>query len=84
MFKYAIHPDYVCSKTDADVHYVNAKSLIYLYQLNPSECLIIDDMKIGRRQYAELMAIAENSRLIHLYPRYNGDYIEHIISLGKA
>ena len=48
------------------------------------ECLIIDDMKIGRRQYAELMAIAENSRLIHLYPRYNGDYIEHINSLGKA
>jgi beta-phosphoglucomutase-like phosphatase (HAD superfamily) len=63
MFKYAIHPDYVCSKTDGDMHYINARSLIWLYQLNPDKCLIIDDMKAGKRRYAELMAMAESSGL---------------------
>lgn len=71
--RYAIHPDFVLSKSDGDVHYIGALQLIFLYRVAPRECLVIDDSK-DRYTYARLMARAEEEGLIHLWPRYDGDY----------
>ena len=82
--KYAIHPDWVASINDNDVHYLNAEILMRLYGLRPHECLIIDDMKEGRRDYARLMKDAEIDNLIHLYPRFKGDYREYLEKVRKS
>ncbi len=74
--KFALHPDYVVSKTDGSVHYIDSEQLSRLYQLNKSEYIIIDDNQ-SRREYAKLMKKAEMDKLIHLYPRFKGDYLEH-------
>lgn len=71
--KYAIHPDFVCSKTDRDAHYIDAQHLIHLYGVDPRECVVIND-NADRRSYVQLMRLAEQDNLIHLWPRYDGNY----------
>ncbi len=71
--KYSVHPDFVVSKTDRDVHYITAKHLMHLYQVDPRECVVIDDAS-DRRSYANLMRLAEEDKLIPLRPRFDGNY----------
>lgn len=66
--KYAIHPGWIKSKTDSDIHYIFASVLAQLYHLKPYEYIIWDSERpetyLGRcfKDY------------IHLYPRYDGNY----------
>lgn len=62
--KYIIHPGNVSSKYDGDVHYISTKQLIKLYKVNPKECL----------EFCEDSSICKQKKLIHLFPKYNGDY----------
>lgn len=71
--KYSVHPDFVVSKTDRDVHYISADHLIHLYGVDPRDCVVIDD-NADRRTYANLMRLAEEDNLIALRPRFDGNY----------
>lgn len=73
MLKYSIHPDFVMSRNDGDVHFVDAGELMYLYGVSPHECIVIKDGE-GRRTYTQLMARAEGLCLIPLRPRFDGNY----------
>jgi hypothetical protein len=50
------------SKNDTEQHFITYDNLIRLYKVNPTECT----------RYDEHMRYNDN--MIHLYPRYNGDY----------
>ena len=67
--KYIIRPGTMVSRTDGDVHFISAEQLIALYQVNPSECVIVDrDDKIPKRLlHLEILA-----------PRYDGKYYKPI------
>ncbi len=68
--KYVLHPGYVTSKADGDRHYINAKQLADLYRIKLTECHIIMD------DYPDFQSRMDETRhLIHLYPRFDGDYV---------
>lgn len=71
--KYSVHPDFVASKRDGDVHFIDARQLMHLYGVESYDCLVIDD-NASRHTYARLMRRAEEEKLITLRPRYDGNY----------
>lgn len=73
MLRYAVHPDFVLSRVDNDVHYITGTRLMTLYGVNPAECIVIDPNESTARR-AELFKLAETENLIHLFPRYDGNY----------
>ena len=72
--KYAIQPGHVRSKVDGDVHYINARTLMQLYKVDPRECLVIDP-KDDARLYEHQTQCAEEQKLIHLRPCFDGNYV---------
>jgi hypothetical protein len=70
--KYLVIGDYIRSKNDGQEHFVPASVLVRLYNVDPNECIMVDR---GHELYA-LMGVApeHRSRLIRLFPRYDGDY----------
>jgi hypothetical protein len=57
--KYWVKPGYVKSKNDGDTHFINARQLMELYNVNPSECVVNP---------------ANPEGLIILEPSYEGNY----------
>jgi hypothetical protein len=68
-YKYVVYPRYMMSKNDKQEHYINSQQLMHLYNVNPRECIFDYDI-------SSLKSIRESdySKLIHLYPRYDGNY----------
>jgi len=66
MKKYAVHPGYVPSKNDGDIHFISASKLMKLYGVKPTDCVVC-------RPDHETYGI-QNEDYIHLHPRYHGDY----------
>lgn len=66
--KYMLHPGRVISKKDGDEHYIQADQLARLYGVPLNECLIVP---AGDALYG---ANLERTDVIHLHPRYSGDY----------
>lgn len=60
--RYAIHPEYVTSQTDGDRHYIDAQTLVRLYNLKPHEYVVWQDRGMREEDF------------IHLYPRQDGNY----------
>ncbi len=73
MLKYAVHPDYIRSRTDQQMHFITAKELMHLYGADPQECLVIQSSTPQGLEALEARAKAMD--LIHLQPRYDGDYV---------
>lgn len=67
--KYLVLPGFVTSRNDGDRHFIDARKLMMLYKVNPEECVIRPD--ITRHEHR---AWKEPEGLIHLYPRYDGNY----------
>lgn len=67
--RFIVHPGPVHSKRDGQLHHVAATDLIRLYGVSPRECIIAEATP-GQRRYAEEKGV----KLIHLKPRYDGDY----------
>ena len=59
--KYALHPGYVISRNDGDEHYIGEWQLQRLYGVQPNECVLVGPGVAGEG-------------LIHLRPRYDGNY----------
>lgn len=74
--KYALHPGMVTSKRDGDRHFIDAHQLARLYGVRPSECVVVPwNVEQGReRQHQLLLERIERMDLIHLHPRYDGNY----------
>ena len=66
--KYAIFPGLVASKTDGQMHHVDARTLMTLYRVNAVECVVI--MPDVRPSIARI----ESQGLIALRPRFDGNY----------
>lgn len=64
--KYALHPGYVYSKNDGDMHWITALQLARLYGVKMGECIDVAYVQRLNNQHA--------ASLIHLYPDYNGNY----------
>ena len=62
--KYLVKEGYVISD-DGDRHFINCKTLINLYNVNISECVL---------QYIDRRTIRDVEHLIVLTPKSNGDY----------
>lgn len=65
--KYVVHPGWVKSQTDGDVHWVSFLALCRLYKVDPQNC--IDASSEYSTTGRDLKAF-EN----HLYPKSSGDY----------
>lgn len=74
--KYALHPGMVISKRDGDHHFIDAHQLARLYRVSPRECVVVPrNVEQGReRQHQLLLDRIERMGLIHLHPRYDGNY----------
>lgn len=66
MKKYIVYESYISSKNDEDIHYINGESLIDLYQVRSTECIII-------RNKRDLIGL-DTRNLIELFPRMDGKY----------
>ncbi len=67
---YVMHGGPVVSKNDGDLHYVSAAQLVELYGVDP-RCAVDAHRITGGLLRAEATGVA---RLVHLHPRYDGDY----------
>lgn len=74
--KYALHPGWVKSKTDGDRHYIDARTLAWLYRVRLSDCVVVPwEARPGlERVHQILLERIERMELVHLYPRYSGNY----------
>lgn len=68
--KYVIHPGFVRSRTDGDIHYISASKLMQFYGVRSNECIIVQK---DRPDSVRSIGLDLN-KLIHLYPRYDGNY----------
>ena len=66
--KYAIHPDFITSRTDGDHHFIGVSELVYLYKLKPSEYIVWDSRR------PETYLGLDPDQYIHLFPRNDGNY----------
>lgn len=64
--KYILHPGFVSSKNDGDLHYVNCHELSKCYKVNIKECFL----DLGENS----MKGIDQSKFINLYPREDGNY----------
>ena len=74
--KYALRPGPVISKTDGDRHFIDAGTLMNLYRVPSHECIVIpwDVPRSRERERQLLLERVLAMGLIHLHPRYDGDY----------
>lgn len=64
MKKYLLHPGYVVSKTDGDIHYITSQMLMELYNVLPKDCVT----------YIPFRRYPNQDKLIDLYPMGSGEY----------
>lgn len=66
--RYVLRPGRVVSRTDGQVHFVGHHQLAMLYGVRLSECLVVNPGE------AETPGVHDLPGLIHLWPRYDGQY----------
>lgn len=64
--KYIIHPGLIRSKNDGQWHYIKYGDLIGLYDVSPRDCRLATEVV--------LRSLRRCDNVIHLYPRYDGNY----------
>lgn len=76
--KYALHPGFVTSKNDGDRHFINAHQLASCYGVRPCECVVVPwdatKTRIDEIRRQQIIDRIERMKLIHLHPRYDGNY----------
>jgi hypothetical protein len=63
--RYVVHPSYVKSRQDGDVHWIGFAQLCRLYNLPPGSTNVADGEVPGYR---------EEPGDVHLHPRVDGNY----------
>lgn len=67
-----LHPGYIRSDNDLQMHYITSYKLIKCYELDKTQCTI----KISRD--GERGHRLSSEKGIHLFPRKRGDYKQHL------
>lgn len=67
LIPYILHPGYIRSKTDSDIHFIDGVQLMKLYNVHWRNCVVIP-------HGAPTPEFYNDSTYIHLYPRYDGNY----------
>jgi len=67
--KFFVIGDWVISETDGERHYVNAKSLCYLYNINPKDCILAE-----KNCPETLLKFKGRKPIKVLSPRADGNY----------
>ena len=75
MKKFIIVGGFVTSRSDGDRHFISARQLCELYGLNPDDCFLIREGDRG--------AMFGLPNLPWLYPRFKGDYRQHLLSIER-
>jgi hypothetical protein len=65
--RYVLHPGYVRSRIDGDLHFITAAVLAQLYNVPMRKCVV-------HRPGDVFTGSGLPKNLVHLYPRYDGDY----------
>lgn len=71
--QYICYSGWIKSRSDGQMHYVQASKLASYYKVNPNECIFIDspgDLEIKTRGYTPEAL----EKMQPLYPRDDGDY----------
>ena len=71
--RYVLHPGKVESKSDGQIHYVSAARLADLYGVSLRDCITYPygddtDSRFKRMSWRDPVGV------IHLHPRYDGNY----------
>lgn len=69
--KYILYGGEVRSQNDGDIHFISAQKLMKLYNLNPKDCVLINN-DIDRK--TKLAGLNLNGVHMVLHPRYDGNY----------
>lgn len=69
MKKYIVHPGPVRSEKDGDIHFISHRQLMRLYNVDPSECVII-----SWRDPVPNLIRRQHPGAIDLYPDPSGMY----------
>lgn len=72
--KYLVIGGYIYSKNDRRRHYIPGSRLVDLYGVSRNECIITDSENIDRDLLRSGISPTERSRLIRLFPQYDGNY----------
>lgn len=67
--KYILHPGGITSERDGQLHYVSAAALAKLYSVDMSKCIVVT-----RHNALGKLRGMDTSKMIKLYPSYDGDY----------
>lgn len=66
-----LHPGYVESKVDGDVHYISARKLADLYQVDHRKCAVVHNNPERSGMSTRMIKTAGE---VHLYPKFSGNY----------
>ena len=77
--KYAVYPGFVFSATDGDLHYISARPLMLLYQVDPAARIVINELRSPRNRQEQLeieglLRRVNEEGLIVLRPKASGNY----------
>jgi hypothetical protein len=68
---YAIHPGFIESATDNDLHFIGFLDLVRLYQVDPKECIVWDEPRELENPQQHWKGF-DPQKYIHLYPQFSG------------
>ena len=71
--EYAIHPGYIISINDGDRHYISFNRLIWLYKVDPKNCIL----------WREGIGLKKDD-YIHLYPQSKSKDYEVTINVSDS
>ena len=70
--RFALYPGSVTSSTDGQRHYLDSRSLVFLYGVSPGDCVVVSatDLYLPYRRDH----VAHAATLVPLIPRFDGRY----------
>lgn len=72
-YRFIIHPGWIRSKNDGDIHWISGAMLMRLYRVFSHESVIVDEKNFPGSE----ASYRERPGDIHLYPNYYGNYYIH-------
>jgi hypothetical protein len=74
VIRYAVYPGHVLSATDGQWHHIGARTLMFLYDVPPSECIVAPTRDQPVYVHASFAQRVKDEHLTILTPREDGDY----------
>ena len=72
--KYLVHAGTVVSRNDGDKHFINARELMRLYQVDPRECVVCIACQARTLRGTSTDCDGSPRDFIDLFPKHSEDY----------